>query len=319
MKKEEYIDIIESLNTEIKQLYNTPYYKKYRDRILIRKLIKSGRYKLALQTKLKSLKLKAHRILRIKENYEVTYKEIDKKKTGKRVVYTCILNNYDTLYSPLIDTENTSYIVFSDNMNITNDTNLWEYRKIPEIIKKKCNNNYTLINRYIKMHPHELFPDFDLALYIDGSVRIMSDISSLFYKINDKTGLAMHLHPKRNNIYEEAEACLKASMGNAKNIKKLINKYKQEKFPYNSGLFEATVIAIDLKNQNTQKIMDSWWRHFIDNGTGRDQLSLTYILWKLNYNAYEDMGVLGINLASNPKFRRNVHHYDKIKRGRDKC
>ena len=37
MKKEEYIDIIESLNTEIKQLYNTPYYKKYRDRILIRK------------------------------------------------------------------------------------------------------------------------------------------------------------------------------------------------------------------------------------------------------------------------------------------
>lgn len=310
MNKQEYIDIIENLNKEIKQLYNDPYYKKIRDKQFISNLIKTKHYKLAIITKLNYLKVKIKKHLKKEKKKDVMpYKDINKKKTGKIVVYTCILNDYDTLYSPLIETENTTYIVFSDNENITDNADLWEYRPVPDKIKNKCQDNYTLINRYIKMHAHELFPEFDLALYIDGSVRVMSDISSLFYKINDKTGLAMHLHPKRSDIYEEAHACLKASIGNGKNIKKLIYKYKQERFPSRNGLFEATVIAIDLKSKHAQKIMNSWWEHFVDNGTGRDQLSLTYILWKLNYK-FADVGVLGINLASNPKFRRSVHKFN---------
>ncbi len=312
MNKQEYIDIIENLNKEIKQLYNSPFYKKVRDKNLIRKLIRTGRYKLAFRTTLNYLKLKIKKNFKEKKIEVLPYKEINKKKTGKIVIYTCILNDYDTLYSPLIETENTSYIVFSDNNKITSKVDLWEYHPVPDEIKNKCQNNCTLINRYIKMHPHELFPNFDLALYIDGSVRVMSDVSSLFYKINDNTGLAMHLHPKRANIYEEANACIKSSLGNSKNIKTLINKYKEENFSTSSGLFEATVIAIDLKNKNAQKIMNSWWKHFLESNTGRDQLSLTYILWKLDYS-FEDVGVLGINLAINPKFRRSSHNFNQKK------
>ncbi len=310
MHKQEYIEIIEDLNKEIKQLYNNPRYKKARDKKFINNLIKTKHYKLAIITKLNYLKVKIKKHFKKEKKLDVMpYKEINKKKTGKIVVYTCILNDYDTLYSPLIETENTTYVVFSDNKKITSNVDLWEYLPVPDEIKNKCQNNHTLINRYIKMHPQELFPEFDLALYIDGSVRIMSDIANLFYKINDKTGLAMHLHPRRNSIYEEADACIKSSIGNTKNIKKLINNYKQEGFPNNNGLFEATVIAIDLKNKNAQKIMDNWWKHFLENQTGRDQLSLTYILWKLNYK-FEDVGVLGINLAINPKFRRSTHNFN---------
>ena len=51
MDKEEYIKAIEELNQDLKQLYSLPYYKKHRDKILIRKLIKTGRYKLAFRIK----------------------------------------------------------------------------------------------------------------------------------------------------------------------------------------------------------------------------------------------------------------------------
>lgn len=160
------------------------------------------------------------------------------------------------------------------------------------------------------MHPFELFPNFDLALYIDGSVRVMSDVAELFYKINDKTGLAMHAHPKRNDVYEEAKACIKSSLGNKKYIKQLIAKYREENFPTKFGLFEATVIAIDLHNKKALEIMNKWWEEFLKSKTGRDQLILTYVLWKLNYS-YDDMGILGENLAANAKFRRTSHNYDK--------
>ena len=120
MNKEEYIKAIEELNLELVRLYGLSYNKKYRDKVLIRKLIKTKRYKLAYQTKINGLKRKLNNLFKfsnpIKQN---TYKEINGKKTGEKIVYTCILDDYDTLYSPLVETENTTYIVFSDNKNIT--------------------------------------------------------------------------------------------------------------------------------------------------------------------------------------------------------
>lgn len=311
MDKEEYIKAIEELNLELVRLYGHSYNKKYRDKALVRKLIKTKRYKLAYQTKINGLKRKLNNLFKIgkpTKQKHITYKEINVKKTGKIIVYTCILNDYDTLYSPLIETENATYVVFSDDTKITKGIDLWEYKPIPDKIKKKCNNNNTLINRYIKMHPHELFPDYDLALYIDGCLRVMSDITSLLDSINDTTGLAMHLHPKRIDIYEEAKACLKLSLGNKQAIKQLINKYNQEGFPHNFGLFEAGIIAIDLKNPNSQFIMDNWWLNLAASKTERDQLVFTYVLWKLNYKA-SDVGILGDNLNNNSKFRRVVHNY----------
>ena len=58
--------------------------------------------------------------------------------------------------------------------------------------------------------------------------------------------------------------------------------------------------------------MNKWWEEFLKSQTGRDQLVLTYVLWKLNYG-YDDMGILGENLAVNAKFRRSTHNYNKRK------
>lgn len=245
-----------------------------------------------------------------KDNQIIASEEINENNKNldakRKVVYTCIVGGYDNLNSPLITSENTDYIVYSDNKFIIEDTKCWEYRPIPDEIKEICDNNNILINRYIKMHPHILFPEYDYALYIDGNVRIISETTSLFDIINDITGIAIHAHNRRKDVYEEAEACIKVEKGNAKSIKKQINKYREEGVPEKYGLYEANVIASNLKNENAGRLLDFWWDEFIKSNTLRDQIILPYILWKSGYN-YSDIGCLGTYMALNPKFRRYDH------------
>lgn len=224
----------------------------------------------------------------------------------RKVIYTCILGEYDKVYEPLVKVENTKYIMFSNNDKIREQLNIWEYRDIPERIIKICHNDYILINRYIKMHPKELFPKDDYAAYIDGSVELMLDITELFNQINDKTGLAMHRHRIRKDVYEEAKACIKNGKGNKKQIKKQIRNYKKEKFPKKFGMVEAGIILSDLKNEETAKILDLWWNEFLERKSNRDQLALPYILWKNNYKI-EDIGVLGENILNNQRWKVYEH------------
>ncbi len=305
MKNSQYIKAVEQLNQEyINYTHSQVYLKNNRKRKLKRYLRNFAFKRLYFAFKA-SLYNKFNK--KINKNSYILNNNINIKK-GKKVVYTCIMNKYDTLRSPVLRTSDTDYIVFSDDQNVVKETNFWKYIEISEEIKKKCNYNPALINRYIKMHPRELFPNYDLALYVDGNVRVISDVEDCFGYINDKTGLAMHEHAKRKDVYEEAKACIKLSKGNKKNIKKLIQKYEKERFPHNFGLYQASVIAVDLKNKNAQKIMSDWYQGFIQEKTGRDQLILPYILWKNNF-AFQDVGFLGSNLYNNPKFRVYDHNF----------
>ena len=310
MEKEEYIKAIEELNKEQIQFYNSEEYKKYRNKRHLRKLFRNREYQEIYLTMLKKLeKKKRKKKLKSREIYPIT-EYITNLENKKKVVYTCVLKNYDKVYSPILTTENTEYIIFSDDKDIVKGVHSWQFRPIPEKVRKLCDNKDILINRYIKMHAKELFPDYDFALYIDGSIRIISDITSVLKKISPKTGLGMHIHPKRTDVYEEAEACIHYNYGNKKKIKELMKRYEKEKVPSQYGLFEATVIAIDLKNPNAEKILENWWEEFFRTETYRDQLTFTYVLWKNKYQM-QDIGILGENVAKNLVFRRLQHRKEK--------
>ncbi len=300
MKKEEFIKAIEELNLEYLKLYYSDVLKKYRHKQRIKKMIINRDFRGIYWLFYDSIFKKSHfRKYKINPSFS-------KKRKGKIVVYTCILNDYDALLDPILLTENTDYIVFSDNENITENSKIWQYQKIPNYVLNKCKNNFTLVNRYIKMHPSEFFKDYDYALYVDGNVHIISDIAGCFNLINDKTGLAMHEHRTRDDIYIEAHACLRSHKGNKEAIKALVKKYRQEKIPEHFGLFEATIIASDLKNKQSTHLLNKWYLEFLESNTLRDQLSFTYILFKNNLTC-DDVGLLGRNIALNPKFRIYDH------------
>ncbi len=221
----------------------------------------------------------------------------------KFTVYTCITGGYDLLLDPLYKNDNIKYVAFTDSGNFR--SNVWNVVQIPKEILKIGNN--ILINRFYKFHPHELFPDSDYALYLDGNLEVISDIRNMINRINPKTGLAFHRHNSRNCIYREAEVCRIEGRGNYSKIQNQLKAYRNYGFPEEYGLYEANIILTDIKNNEAKTILDSWWKEFNEYGSYRDQIALPYAVWKCGYK-FEDIGNLGLNMHQNPKFKKISHN-----------
>ena len=223
------------------------------------------------------------------------------KADKKVVVYTCIAGKYDTVNEPRFRMNpNVSYVLFTDQ-DIKSD--VWDVRKIPEQL---ADMDGVRINRYLKMHPHEYLGEFDYAIYVDGNVQIISDMSGLANLINDEVGFAMHYHNVRNCVYQEAVACQCLKKGNPLGITKDVERYLKMGYPRENGLLECTVFVTDLHSDASKKIYDQWWEEFLKSESKRDQLSLPIVLWK-NKIPVEKVGTLGSNLYRNPKFRVMSH------------
>lgn len=221
-----------------------------------------------------------------------SYRQFHNKKI---VVYTCIIGKYDQLKEPLLAFDNVTYICFTDdqaNIDATADTK-WEIRSVPENILKTYEG--TLTNRYVKMHPHELFPEADYSIYVDGNVKIVSFPGAYLPDTMGKAGLAIYAHGQRNCVYDEAQICIMRKKGKKAFIERQMQRYSAEGFPANYGLYECTIIATDLKNNNSRQIFESWWHEFMNSQSFRDQLSLPYVIWKNGFE-YTDIGLLGTNI-----------------------
>lgn len=220
----------------------------------------------------------------------------------KGVVYSCITNGYDKPKEPILKSRSLDYILYTD-MTHDNDS-VWEYKNIKEV-KNEEGSNYA--NRYYKFNPFTLFHDYDYSIYIDGNVQVVSDITGLYTIAHESPiGIAMHRHFARNCAYKDAKWCEVNNRGKLSAIKEQMSKYKEEGFPEEYGLCEATIIVVDLHNETAKKVMDAWWKEFCRAGSGRDQLAFPYVLWKMGYNI-QDVGYLGNDEYRNPKFIIGAH------------
>lgn len=229
------------------------------------------------------------------------------RESRKTVVYTCVTGNYDNVKDPIYIPDKVDFILFTEKYNLPDlRKNLkgWQVKELP--IMPQYVDSPALENRYLKLHPHEYFSKYDYSIYIDGNVRVVGDICSLLCNTKNDTGLAFHRHRQRKSVYYEAEVCKLLGKGNKQYIDIQMNKYKNAGFPENFGLYEATVIATDLSNPNAEKLYNLWWNELIETNSGRDQLSLPYVVWKSGFD-YEQIGNLGNDLYSNRIFQIKEH------------
>ena len=297
---------IEELNLEIINLQNSKEYKTGEEIIKFKYLVKRLKFitifKRILRKIYRGKNLKRYNDYREKENEFRS--NFDENNRPKIVVYTCVTGGYDKLISPLLKFKNIDYVAFTDNEK--EDNQEWNIRNIPEDIKKIKNN--ILINRYIKFHPYELFESqgYEYAIYVDGNVKVVSDLTDMTYVVNEKTGLAFHRHYLRDDISNEIETCRILKKGNYEKLKEQVEEYKQAGFPNHFGMLECNVIVSKLNNQNGKAILDYWWNEFEKKESYRDQISLPYVIWKQGYRI-EDIGSLGQNVHKNPKLRIVLH------------
>ncbi|PLX91336.1 MAG: hypothetical protein C0621_11070 [Desulfuromonas sp.] len=192
--------------------------------------------------------------------------------TKKIVVYTCITGSYDELLEPVEIEEGVDYYCVSDRP--PKQESVWAYLPLPRDF-----GSPSLNNRYVKMHPHILFPDYEFSLYVDGNIRIMANVSDLVFEAMKVSVLALYQHSYRSCVYQEAVECSLLGHDWLWRISRQMRRYSREGFPFSDGLYENNVIIRDNSDQKLKNLMDLWWDEY-SNYVKRDQLSLVFLSWK---------------------------------------
>lgn len=199
----------------------------------------------------------------------------------KRVIYTVITGSYETLRNPSFINTDFDYICFTNQLNIT-DT-VWKLIPIPEELNKVSSVKQ---QRVIKICPHKYLPDYDLSVYVDGSIDILGDINPLINEIPETVSVSIPKHPHRNCIYDEKTAILKYKKDVLKNMQKQLSRYKSERFPAHFGLVQSGIIIRKHNDPYCIRLMELWKDEIIK-GSHRDQLSFNYCLWKVGNKGFK--------------------------------
>ena len=181
-----------------------------------------------------------------------------------------------------------------DNVKANGDAALIEYNKkfdqcertTLRISKEEIQEAYSLVDdgevadiRAAAANIEAFAEDFDVSVYVDGNVQPVSDLSYYAKLIDSQAGFSMHRHRVRDTIAEEAIACKALGKGNATALDVEVDRYVSEGFPLEFGLLETNIVATDLKSDIAHHILSAWWDTMSKAGSGRDQISLPYVLW----------------------------------------
>ena len=208
----------------------------------------------------------------------------------KIAIYTSIFGGYDDLIDDQYQMDGVDYICFTDR-DLESET--WKVIKSTPIYNDPNRN----AKKY-KILPHRYLKDYDYSIWIDGNIKVISDIRTLCngdsYKVYDH----MQVFDKRNCIYDEAQAILnfgkinsertpERGIKNWKDNPKLIvdqmNRYISEGYPKNNGLATNPIIVRNHNDSDVIAVMEDWWSE-IKYNSKRDQLSFNYIVWKNQFN-----------------------------------
>lgn len=202
------------------------------------------------------------------------HKEPNKVK-NKKVVYTCISGNYDTLLEPEFISEGFDYVCFTDQPFTSN---IWKIRPIPEEL-----NNLSGVKRQrnIKINAHKYLSEYDFSVWVDANTTLKGDINKYVEKNCGEKDVVLWIgkHPSRDCIYKEGDMVVKIKYDTKENVDTQLNVYKKEGFPEHYGLPQSCIILRYHNDEQCKKLMETWWEQ-VEKYSHRDQLSFNYALWK---------------------------------------
>lgn len=196
------------------------------------------------------------------------------------VVYTCNFGHYDNYKNLLQRDKRVKYLYYSDE-----DLVLDGYKCV-KLNPKDYHKDIHKASRYPKICSHKVLPGHDYSIYMDASFAF--DIKNVVNFINNLNGalIAQFFHgsigSRNYSIGEEAIVCMHKKLDNRDVIRQQMNRYKEEAFPDNLGLYSGGFI-VRKNDPLVNRFNELWWNE-VFNGSRRDQLSEMYALWKSGLN-----------------------------------
>ena len=218
---------------------------------------------------------------------------------GRLVVYTALFGDYDDLFVPSREQASScDFVIFTDQPNIPSP---WRRGRVDF-----ANPDNSKRNRFYKLLPHRLFPQHEWSLYLDANIDLRSDPIGFLDRYCD-LGPAFFVfpHPTRASIAEELGACIEGRKGDAISMVRQVARYLDGGFRHAFPLTENNVLLRRHNEPGLIALSEAWWAE-VRSRSGRDQLSLPYIVEK---SGYGDIALFGndISARSSPDFRLRPH------------
>ena len=199
-----------------------------------------------------------------------------------KVVYTVLLGKYDNI-TPIKKEKNFDYFLITDQFPEKNFYLNWTIIHIKKKLDFSKKRYIVKMQRFYKLHPHLLFSNYNLSIYIDSTFSIKRSLNEFLLRILSKNILIYVLeHPFRNTITNEFREVLRSGRESKKIINKIKRKYKRENFSDDNGLSENCLIIRKHNELKCIEFMEKWF-HEVKHNSHRDQLSFNYVLWKTGY------------------------------------
>ena len=299
------IDSIKAVVSEKKMLQSSKEYK----------IGKSFCRKKSILTKFRfsDIKDEVTRYLKFRngKNYSMANPLINKRNFGasnyfsddRIAIYTCITGGYDEIEEPLFVPDNCDFFAITDFELPAEST--WKRIDVDSLnYAAELMNSPALINRYFKMFPYKVFPEYKYSVYVDGNIRICTDMTEYINRISD-IGVGTFCHAQRVCVYEEAKACVAMGKASKESIERHLRHLNEEGMPRNYGMAQCSVIARKHDSAVCIKLMEDWWQEYL-NYAKRDQLSLPFVMYK-NGLKMEQITTLGSNVYRSNSFEIKGH------------
>jgi len=194
----------------------------------------------------------------------------------KKVIITYILGGYDRLKEPTEITPGWDYLCFSD-VGLRSD--IWQPMPLRgRPLGVNCPKRRSSL---IKINHHKFISDrYDVCVTLDGSMQINCNLDGFIEEFwSDELDLAIARHPKRSCLYDEASAVLELQMDDPEIVNAQICRYREQGFPINYGLYGTRMMIKNNRSGRLRSMCECWEEEYRA-GSRRDQLSLTYSIWK---------------------------------------
>ena len=173
---------------------------------------------------------------------------------NKIVCYTCVTGGYDSLKEPSVVPDNIDFICFTDNMQLR--SLVWNIKPIPDDLQFLSNIKK---QRVVKICPHRYLSEYDISIWVDGNILVKGDLNKFIAQYDlDKVSFYTRVHPKRDCIYDEMEACARAGKDKKEIMQPQIDKYRAEGYPEHIGMAETNIILRKHNEPDCVKLGNLW-------------------------------------------------------------
>ena len=220
----------------------------------------------------------------------------------KKVIYTAIFGNKDTLKDPLYHNQDFDYICFTDDKELK--SSIWNIVYSEPISKDPVRSA-----KVFKVKPHQYLSEYDLSVWVDGNFLICSDVNDFLNNFGEQANILTFQHDQgRNCIYDESQVVIEYDKDDPEIINKQMEKYRADGFPTNAGLTANSILTRRHNEQDVIDMMNMWWEE-IEQFSRRDQLSFYYCKWKLSTKMFM-LRYPNYNIRVNKWFRWLPHNYE---------